>query len=609
MKTYDIDPIVVSPNESNITDLLLDRFKATPKLPLFAIDKGDGQWLDISTEEFYHQVVALAKGLIASGIQPGQAVAIMSRTRYEWSLVDFAIWFAGAVSVPIYESSSPTQMHWILSDSDSVAVFLETAEHQDRFEAIKASVPLARQVWRLDQDSIEQLIQRGHDIDDETLEQRRTRAGLYDLATIIYTSGTTGVPKGCELLHRGFVELSKNAMLEIPEVLQTGRSTLLFLPLAHVFARFIEVLAVHVGLKVGHKADAKEVGSAMVSYKPDFLLAVPRVFEKVYNAAEQKAEGSGKGDIFRKAALTAVDYAKQKEANGKASFGVGLKHFVFDLLVYRKIRDAMGGKLKYAISGGAPLGSRLGYFFAGIGLTVLEGYGLTETTAPAMIARPSQIKIGKIGQVLPGTGVKIADDGEIWLRGNNIMRGYWRNPSATAETFEGEWFKTGDIGELDADGFLTITGRKKELLITAGGKNVAPAGLEDPIRSHPLIGQVVVIGDKKPFVAALISLDPEMLSVWLKNHGGDASLTIKQAMKNPLVLSEIQNVIDEVNKSFSTAESIRKFVVIDKELTEASGHLTPSLKIKREAVARDFAKEIAKIYEDGKGNIDRAVNF
>lgn len=609
MKTYDIDPIVISTNESNITDLLVERFKATPKLPLFSIDKGDGQWLDVSTEEFYNQVCSLAKGLIASGIQPGQAVAIMSRTRYEWTLVDFAIWFAGAISVPIYESSSPTQMHWILSDSDSVAVFLETAEHQDRFESIKASVPLARQVWRLDQDAIEQIIQRGHDIDDETLEQRRTRAGLYDLATIIYTSGTTGVPKGCELLHRGFVELSKNAMLEIPEVLQTGRSTLLFLPLAHVFARFIEVLAVHVGVKVGHKADAKDVGPAMVSYKPDFLLAVPRVFEKVYNAAEQKAEGGGKGDIFRKAALTAVDYAKQKEANGKASLGLELKHFVFDLLVYKKIRAAMGGKLKYAISGGAPLGARLGYFFSGIGLTVLEGYGLTETTAPAMIARPSQIKIGKIGQVLPGTGIKIADDGEIWLRGNNIMRGYWRNPTATAEAFDGEWFKTGDIGELDGDGFLTITGRKKELLITAGGKNVAPAGLEDPLRSHPLIGQVVVIGDKKPFVSALISLDPEMLPVWMKNHGGDEKLTIKQAMKNPLVLSEIQKAIDEVNKSFSTAESIRKFVVIDKELTEASGHLTPSLKIKREAVARDFAKEIAKLYEDGKGNIDRAVNF
>ena len=609
MKTYDIDPIVTSANTVNITDLLVDRVRETPKTPLFALEQSDGTWLDLSAEDFHTQVVAVAKGLIASGIQPGQAVAIMSKTRYEWTLIDFAIWFAGAVSVPIYESSSPTQMQWILSDSDSVAVFLETAEHLERFESIKGSVPLARQVFRLDDNSIEQLIQRGREIDDETLEQRRIRAGLYDLATIIYTSGTTGVPKGCELLHRGFVELSKNAYLEMPEVLVTGRSTLLFLPLAHVFARFIEVLTVHVGIRVGHKADAKDVGPAMVSFKPDFLLAVPRVFEKVYNAAEQKAEAGGKGDIFRKAALVAVDYAREKEQKGSAGLGLTVKHALFNVLVYKKIRAAMGGKLMYAISGGAPLGSRLGYFFAGIGLTVLEGYGLTETTAPAMIARPSQVKIGKIGRVLPGCGVKIAADGEIQLRGNNIMRGYWRNPKATSETFDGEWFKTGDIGELDEDGFLTITGRKKEILVTAGGKNVAPAGLEDPLRAHPIVGQVVVVGDKKPFVSALVSLDSEMLPVWLKNHGGNEKMTVAEAAKDPKVLAEIQTAGDQVNKSFSTAESIRKFVIIEAELTEASGHLTPSLKIKREAVARDFAKEIAELYADGKGSIDKAVNF
>jgi len=577
MKTYDNDPIVISSNATNITDLLVDRVRETPKLPLFAIEQSDGRWQDLSGEDFLNQVRSVAKGLIASGIQPGQAVAIMSKTRYEWTLIDFAIWFAGAVSVPIYESSSPTQMKWILSDSDSVAMFLETSEHQDRFDSIKSGVPLARQVWRLDQDAIGLLVQRGHDIDDDSLEERRTRAGLYDLATIIYTSGTTGVPKGCELLHRGFVELSKNCMLEMPEVLQTGRSTLLFLPLAHIFARFVEVLTIHVGVKVGHKSDAKDVGPAMISFKPDFLLAVPRVFEKVYNSAEQKAEAGGKGDIFRKAALTAVTYAKAKEEKGSAGLGLTIQHAIFDVLVYKKIRAAMGGQLKYAISGGAPLGG--------------------------------QIKIGKIGRTLPGCGVRIAADGEIQLRGNNIMRGYWRNPTATTETFDGDWFRTGDIGELDDDGFLTITGRKKELLVTAGGKNVAPAGLEDPLRAHPLVGQVVVLGDKKPFVSALISLDSEMLTSWLKNHGGNEKLTVSEAAGDPLVLAELQGAIDKVNLSFSTAESIRKFVVIAAELTEQSGHLTPSLKIKREAVARDFAKEIAELYGDGKGNVDRAVNF
>jgi len=608
MKTYDVEPIVVSSNESNITDLLVDRVTATPKLPLYATEQSDGSWIDITGEDFLAKVIAVAKGLIATGIQPGQAVAIMCRTRFEWTLLDFAIWFAGAISVPIYESSSPTQMHWILSDSDSVALFLETAEHQERFEAIKASVPLTRQVFRLDEDAIENLIQRGHDIENDVVEQRRKRAGLYDLATIIYTSGTTGVPKGCELLHRGFVELSKNATLEIPEVLQAGRSTLLFLPLAHVFARFVEVLAVHAGVKVGHKMDAKDVGPAMTTFKPDFLLAVPRVFEKVYNAAEQKAESGGKGDIFRKAALNSVEYAKAKETNGKAGLALSIKHFIFDLLVFRKIRAAMGGRLKYAISGGAPLGSRLGFFFNGIGLTVLEGYGLTETTAPAMVARPSQIKIGKIGRTLPGCGIKIAADGEILLRGNNIMRGYWRNPAATAEAFDGEWFRTGDLGELDADGFLTITGRKKEIIVTAGGKNVAPAGLEDPLQAHPLISQVVVVGDKRPFIGALIWLDAEMLPTWLKNHKGNVQLTLSEAAKDPLVISEIQKAVDQVNKSFSTAESIRKFIISDRTLSEGSGHLTPSLKIKREAVARDYAKEISEIYA-GKGNIDRAVNF
>jgi long-chain acyl-CoA synthetase len=610
MQTYDLPPLVVSDDSFNITDLLVERVAKTPKLPLFSRQDDQGRWSPTTAEEFHAEVISVAKGLVASGIQPGQAVAIMSRTRYEWSLIDFAIWFAGAVSVPIYESSSPAQMQWIISDSDSVAVILETPEHLTRFEQISASVPLAQQVWVFEDGAIATLKERGREVQDEDIERRRKSAKLHDLATLIYTSGTTGKPKGCELLHRGFVELSKNATLEIPEVLAEGGSTLMFLPLAHVFARFIEVLAIHAGIRVGHQPDAKDVGPAMVSFKPDFLLAVPRVFEKVYNAAEQKAESGGKGKIFRKSADAAVAYSMSLDTPEGPSFKQELTHKFFDVLVYSKLRAAMGGKIAYAISGGAPLGSRLGHFFRAIGLNVLEGYGLTETTAPAMIGRPSTgVKIGKVGRVLPGTGIKIAEDGEIWLRGNNIMRGYWRNPAATAETMHDDWFKTGDIGELDDDGFLSITGRKKELIITAGGKNVSPAILEDPLRSNPLIGQAVVIGDQKPFVAALISLDPEMVPIWLGNNGGDPKMSLHEAAKSKLVLEEIQRAIDIVNQLVSKAESIRKFAIIDTDLSEASGHLTPSLKIKRNVVMKDFASVVEDIYASGKGTVEAAVNF
>jgi long-chain acyl-CoA synthetase len=596
MKAYDIAPLVVSAETENITDLLEQRVVKTPDLALFAVEASAGRWVDISARDFRSKVIALAKGLVAVGIQPGQAVGIMSRTRFEWTLLDFALWYAGAVSVPIYESSAPSQMEWILSDSDAVALFVETEEHEARFEQIKAGAPLVRKVWRIESDAIDQLIKVGRDIPDETIETKRKTAKLRDLATIIYTSGTTGKPKGCELTHRGFVELSKNATLELPQVVAEGASTLLFLPLAHVFARFIEVLCVHGGVKVGHQPDSKNVGPAMVSFHPTFLLAVPRVFEKVYNSAEQKAEAAGKGKIFRTAAYAAIAYSKALDTPGGPSLTLKLRHAFFDVLVYKKLRAAMGGEVKYAVSGGAPLGARLGHFYRAIGLIVLEGYGLTEVTAPAMIGRPDKLKIGKVGLVLPGTGIKIAEDGEIWLRGNNIFRGYWRNPEATAAAMDGEWFKTGDIGELDEDGFLSITGRKKELLVTAGGKNVAPAPLEDPLRADPLVGQAVVVGDKKPFIAAIISLDAEMLPIWLANNGADKNMTLAQAAKSPIVLAEIQKAIDRVNRHFSRAESIRKFVVIDQELSEESGHLTPSLKIKREAVLRDFAPAITELY-------------
>jgi long-chain acyl-CoA synthetase len=326
------------------------------------------------------------------------------------------------------------------------------------------------------------------------------------------------------------------------------------------------------------------------------LLAVPRVFEKVYNSAEQRAEAAGKGKIFRKAVQVAIDYSKAQDTKKGPSAALKLQHKLFDALVYKKLRAAMGGNVQYAVSGGAPLGDRLGHFFRSIGLIVLEGYGLTETTAPAMIGRPSDAKIGKVGRVLPGCAVKITDDGEILLKGSNVLTGYWKNPEATAAAMDGEWFKTGDIGSLDDEGFISIVGRKKELIITAGGKNVAPTALEDPLRASPIISQAVVIGDQRPFVSVLISLDPEMLPAWLDNNGQPKDLTLAQAAQNPRILAEVQKSIDDVNATLSNAEAIKKFAVIESELTEESGHLTPSLKIKREIVTRDFAPIIDEIY-------------
>ena len=598
MRNYDEPALVTSSAEYNITDLLAERAAKTPDLVLYRTVDESGNWQPMTAAEFEAEVIAVAKGLIANGIQPGQAVALMSRTRFEWTLFDFAIWYAGAVSVPIYESSSPAQMEWIISDSDSVAVILENEEHLERFKQIQAAVPLAQQVWLLDNSDLASLKERGSQVEDSEVQSRRRSAKLRDLSTIIYTSGTTGKPKGCELTHEGFVELSKNATLEIPEVLHEGGSTLVFLPLAHVFARFIEVLCVHAGVTVGHQPDAKNVGPAMVKYKPDFLLAVPRVFEKVYNTAEQKAESSGRGKIFQAAVANGIAYSRALDTKAGPSLGLKLKHKIFDALVYSKLRAAMGGQITHAISGGAPLGERLGHFFRAIGLIVLEGYGLTETTAPATIGRPNAVKIGKVGRMLPGCGVMIADDGEILLRGFNIMRGYWRNPQATDEAIRDGWFHTGDIGAVDEDGFLQITGRKKELIITAGGKNVSPAILEDPLRANPLIGQAIVIGDQKPFCAALISLDTEMLPIWLANHGGDATWTVEQAAESDVVRNEVERAVQEVNALVSRAESIREFRIIPAELTEASGHLTPSLKIKRSQVLKDFAAAVTDIYGD-----------
>lgn len=584
--------------ESNITSLLEERVQATPHQVLFATPQGDG-WKDITATEFREQVVGLAKGFIAQGIAPGDRVAFMCKTSYEWSLVDFALFYAGAVMVPIYETSSPLQIHWVLEDSGARAMFVETDEHFERFSEIQQNAPLIEHVWRMSEGAVAKLTAEGSAVSDEALEAARSRAKGNDTATLIYTSGSTGRPKGCVLTHSNFVDLSRNSAAGLNEVVRDpGASTLLFVTLAHVFARFISILCVHAGVRVGHQPDTTQLVPSLGTFRPSFLLAVPRVFEKVYNSAEQKAEAGGKGKIFRTAAAVAVEYSEALE-KGKVGFGLKLKYKLFDKLVFAKLRETLGGRVKYAISGSAPLSRYLGHFYHSLTIKVLEGYGLTETTAPVTVNLPDKFKIGTVGPALPGHTVRIAEDGEIQVKGIDVFKEYWNNPEATAEAFtEDGFFRTGDLGTLDSDGYLSITGRKKEIIVTAGGKNVAPALLEDAIRSNPVVGQIVVVGDQKPFIAALVTLDPEMLPTWLGNNGEDPNMPLIEASTHPKVLAEIQRAVDEGNAFVSRAESIRKFVVLPTEFTEASGHLTPKMSIKRDNILRDFAGEIQKIYGD-----------
>lgn len=596
MKQYDSPTLVPADPDANATDLLIGRVAKTPTRALFAVPTDDGGWKDVTSEEFLRQVVALAKGFIASGIEPGDKIGIMCKTRYEWTLIDFATWFAGAVLVPVYETSAPTQVQWNLSDSGAIAMITETAEHFSRFDEVRADLPLVRSSWQVDLGDLDKLVAAGVGIDDAEVERRRNLARGSDLATLIYTSGTMGRPKGCVLTHSNFVELARNARAAIPEVVNENSSTLLFITTAHIFARFISVLAVEGGVKVGHQPDTKLLLPSMASFKPTFLLAVPRVFEKVYNSSEQKAESGGKGKIFRRAAAVAIAHSKALDA-GTVPLGLKLQFALFDRLVLSKIRTALGGRVEYAVSGSAPLGLFLGHFYRSLGLTILEGYGLTETTAPVTVNRPSNFKIGKVGPPLPGVSVRVAEDGELQVKGICVFEGYWKNEAATAEAFIDGWFRTGDIGEIDDDGQVSITGRKKEIIVTAGGKNVSPAALEDPIRANSVIGQVIVVGEQRPFIGALITLDPEMLPVWLNNNGEDPGLSLEEARSNQRVIAEVQRAVDAANATVSRAESIRKFVILPIELTEASGHLTPKLSIKRSVILSDFSEVIDEMYD------------
>ncbi|GAA1121947.1 MULTISPECIES: long-chain fatty acid--CoA ligase [Microbacterium] len=608
MVQFEVPAVVPADPDANISDILAKRVEATPNLALFSVPEGEG-WRDITAADFQTAVIALAKGFAAAGIQPGEKVGFLARTTYEWTLVDFALFYAGAVMVPIYETSSPSQIQWILEDSGAIALLVESPEHFSRVDEVRGDLPLIREVWQMHLGAIDALTAQGAAVTDDEIERRRNLAVGSDIATLIYTSGSTGRPKGCVLTHSNFVELSRNAAKSLNEVVQTpGASTLLFITTAHVFARFISILDVHAGVRTGHQPDTRQLLPALGSFKPTFLLAVPRVFEKVYNSAEQKAEAGGKGKIFRAAAEVAIEHSKLLEAGKPIPFGMRLKFALFNKLVYSKLREAMGGNVVYAVSGSAPLGARLGHFFHSLGVVILEGYGLTETTAPATVNLADKSKIGTVGPALPGVGIRLAEDGEIEVRGINVFKEYWNNPQATADAFsEGGWFRTGDIGTFDAEGFLTITGRKKEIIVTAGGKNVAPAALEDPIRANPIIGQVVVVGDQKPFISALITLDPEMLPTWLGNNGLPADMSLEEASTNAAVRAEVQKAVDAANTRVSRAESIRKFTILDSEWTEASGHLTPKLSIKRNVIMSDFADEISAIYDEPVATTNVAI--
>lgn len=596
MREFSTPLTIEIPATGNLTDDVVTNAREAADSVVFS-RKVDGEWTDVTAGEFLAEVSAVAKGLMAAGIEPGDRVALISKTRYEWTLLDYAIWFAGAATVPVYETSSTEQIAWILADSGAKAVVAEAKEHLARVTEARQSGAGEdlNHVWSINDNAVGVLTRLGQDISDEALEARRTTATPLDLATLIYTSGTTGRPKGCMLTHGNFMFELGVATDELHHLFDgEGASTLLFLPLAHVFARIIQVGAVKKRVRLGHSADIKNLLGDLEVFQPTFILAVPRVFEKVFNSASQRATADGRGKIFDRAAETAIAWSRAQDG-GRVPLRVKAQHALFDKLVYGKLRTALGGNCRYAVSGGAPLGDRLGHFYRGIGVTVLEGYGLTETTAAVTVNLPDAQKIGTVGRPIPGTSVRVADDGELLLRGGQVFAGYWRNEDATHEALTREgWFHTGDVGEVDDEGFVRITGRKKEILVTAGGKNVAPAVLEDRLRAHALVDQCMVVGDGQPFIAALVTIDRESFPAWAETHGKSGDLS--QLLGDPDLNAAIEAAVEDANKAVSRAEAIRKFTILQEEWTEEGGHLTPSLKLKRNVVMREFREDVEALY-------------
>jgi long-chain acyl-CoA synthetase len=593
MREYTV-PAVTEPATGSLSDPVWANASSHPDTAVFS-RRAQGGWLEVSAAEFAREVTGVAKGLIAAGVKHGDRVALLSATRYEWTLIDYAIWSIGAVTVPIYETSSASQVQWILTDSEAVVTIVENAAHGAVVESARAEAPSLQEVWQIEAGAVEELTVLGQQITDAEFDKRRTAVVPGDLATLIYTSGTTGRPKGCRISHANFIDELGPAVKILDELFDTtGASTLLFLPLAHVFARIIQVGCVMKMVKVGHSADVKNLVADLGEFKPTFILSVPRVFEKVFNSASQKAHSEGKGKIFDAAAETAIAYSQAQDKGG-ASFGLKAKHTLFDRLVYAKLRAVLGGKVQYAVSGGAPLGDRLGHFFRGIGVPVLEGYGLTETTAAVSVNLPDDIRIGTVGRPLPGVTVGVADDGELLFKGGQVMQGYWKSDEATAAAIDADgWFHTGDLGEFDLDGFIKITGRKKEILVTAGGKNVAPTVLEDQIRLHPLVSQCMVVGDGKPFIAALVTIDPETIVPWATAR--DKPTDVPSLVDDADLIAEIQKAVDEANGSVSKAEGIKKFSILPTDWTQENGELSLKLSLRRHIVMKNHESDVEALY-------------
>ncbi len=596
MRELSVPSTTTVTERENLTDVVFSHAEHFPAEPLFRRRVG-GRWTEVSAREFAGEVLATAKGLVASGVRTGDRVALLSSTRYEWTLLDHAIWCAGGISVPVYESSSADQVRWILQDSGATAVVVEKASHAATVEQVREECPELTHVWRIegDEPAVAALAATGAEVADDDVHARRREVGADDVATLIYTSGTTGRPKGCELTHRNLITESRTAASIFGDVMAPGQTNLCFLPLAHVLARAISIASLDARVVVGHSPDVKNLLADLADFQPTFLLAVPRVFEKVYNGARQKAHADGKGKIFDAADAAAVAWSRAQDTGGP---GIVLRaqHALFDKLVYGKLRAAVGGRCTAAVAGGAPLGERLGHFFRGIGLPVYEGYGLTETTAAITVNTPAHQRVGSVGRPMPGAAVRIAEDGEIVLHGDVVFRGYWRNEEATAESLVDGWFHTGDLGALDADGYLSVTGRKKELIVTAGGKNVAPAVLEDQLRSHPLVSQCMVVGDQRPFIGALVTIDEEAFPAWLERHGHDAGTAVGTMLDDAELRAEIDAAVAEANTAVSRAEGIKAYRILPVDFTEDGGEMTPSLKIKRAVVAEHFADDIDAIY-------------